>query len=301
MTDVLALSIDGDEIIAGVLDATGTLVRHNVVPTPDDDAELTFDAVAKAVEHLADGRDVAAVGIGCTGAVDTVRGVVSPADIPQWQRFPLVARVTELLGPLPVALATDGLSTALGEHWVGAGKGSNTMLAITVSTSVSGGLVIDGLGFAGPSGNAGSVGHVVVEPCGDPCSCGGRGCLETVASGPALVRWARVKGWQAPDHAHAEHLAAAAKMGEEIAQTAFTRAGRSVACAIASTAAICDVDLVVLGGGVARSGDVLFDPVKQALAEHVGLANLDALQVVPAAMGRDATVIGAGSLALRLA
>jgi glucokinase len=302
MNEALALDIGDTEIAAGVVDSAGKLLRHSLVPIPDeDDAERTFRAVANAVAQVSDGTDVAAIGIGSVGPIDTVQGTVSPLTIRHWQRFPLVSRVAELLPSLPITLATDGLCSAVGEHWVGAGKGSNTLLCMVVSTGVGGGLVIDGHGFAGPSGNAGHLGHVVVEADGDPCICGGRGCLQTVASGPALVRWARIKGWQAPDHAHAEHLAAAAKMGEEIARTAFGRAGRAVASAIASATAICDIDLVVVGGGVATCGDLLFDPIREALDKQIGLSFLDQLRVVPAALGSDAGLIGAASLALQFA
>src|SRR5262249_54955809 len=142
--------------------------------------------------------------------VDVVRGRVSPINIPSWRDFPLRDRVQDLLPDLPVALAGDGLCMTLGEHWASAGRGSDSMLGMVVSTGVGGGLVLNGRPFPGRTGNAGHVGHIVVEADdGWPCTCGARGCVETVASGPNLVRWARQQGWQAPDHADAAHLAAA--------------------------------------------------------------------------------------------
>jgi glucokinase len=188
---------------------------------------------------------------------------------------------------------------ALGEHWAGAGRGSASMLGMVVSTGVGGGLVVNGRPFAGRTGNAGHVGHVVIEPAdGWPCTCGGSGCVETVASGPHLVRWARQQGWQAPDHADAAHLAAAARAGDEIPRAAFRRCGHAVALAIVATAVVCDLDLAVVGGGVAQVGELLFEPIRETLAEHARLSFVDSLRVLPATLGGQAGLIGAAALAL---
>jgi glucokinase len=160
-------------------------------------------------------------------------------------------------------------------------------------------VVLNGRPFAGRTGNAGHVGHIVVETAdGWPCTCGGRGCVETVASGPNLVRWARQQGWQAPDHADAAHLAAAARAGDEIPTEAFRRGGHAVALAITAVAVVCDLDLVVIGGGVAQVGDLLFDAIRASLAEHARLSFVDNVRVVPATLGNQAGLIGAAGLAL---
>ncbi|HEX6346874.1 ROK family protein [Umezawaea sp.] len=297
MTDVvLALDVGGTKIAAGLVDRDGAVLRSARVPTPVDDAEATWAAVASAVDQVLRGDLVSGVGIACAGPVDAEAGTTSPINIPLWQRFPLRDRVADLLPGVRVELAGDGVCMALGEHWRGAGQGSRFMVGLVVSTGVGGGLVFGGRPFGGRTGNAGHIGHVVVEPNGVACTCGGRGCAEVVAGGPHLVAWARRQGWQAPKHADAAHLAAAAQHGEEVPLAAFDRAGYAVGLAIAATAALCDLDLAVVGGGVAQAGDLLFDPIRRALRQHAGLSYLDGLRVEPARLGGEAGLVGAAAL-----
>jgi glucokinase len=166
-----------------------------------------------------------------------------------------------------------------------------------VSTGVGGGLVLDGHPYAGRTGNAGHVGHVVVEQDGRLCTCGGHGCVETVASGPWMVRWARDNGWSAPPGAGARDLAAAAEAGDPVAGRAFHRGAGALAAMIASVGAVCDLDLVVIGGGVANSGRLLFEPLRAKLSEYAGLDFISGLRVVPAELGGAAGLIGAARLA----
>jgi glucokinase len=251
--------------------------------------------VAEAL-GAADGA-VRGVGIASAGPIDLHSGTVSPINIDCWQGFPLRDRVTAAVPGVPVRLGGDGVCMALGEHWRGAGRGARFLLAMVVSTGVGGGLVLDGAPYAGRTGNAGHVGHVVVERDGEPCTCGGRGCVETVAAGPWLVHWARANGWSAPPGAGARELADAATAGDEVALRAFGRGATGLAMMIASVAAVCDLDLVIVGGGVAKSGHVLFDPLRAALADYAGLDFLAGLRVVPAELGGNAGLVGAARLA----
>ncbi|KMO84258.1 sugar kinase [Mycolicibacterium chubuense] len=294
---ILALDIGGTKIAAGLVDADGTLTHHEQRPTPHGDAESVWAAVAALLADVraASGTDVTAVGVGSAGPIDVPAGTVSPINIPQWRGFPLVARVAEATG-LPVRLGGDGLCMAMGEWWRGAGRDARFLLGMVVSTGIGGGLVLDGTPYHGRSGNAGHVGHVVVEPGGDPCTCGGRGCAETVASGPHLARWARDHGWQAPPEADAKELADDALRGHPVALQAFARGADALARMIASVAAVCDLDLVVIGGGVAKSGALLFDPLRAALTTYAGLDFLAGLTVVPARLGGDAGLVGAAAL-----
>ncbi|GAA3111695.1 hypothetical protein GCM10020001_033010 [Nonomuraea salmonea] len=144
-------------------------------------------------------------------------GEVSPLNIPGWRRFPLRARLAEQFPSLPVRLHNDAVCLAVAEHWLGAGRGSRDMLGMVVSTGVGGGLILGGRLAHGRTGNAGHIGHVVVEPHDGPrCTCGGHGCLEAVARGPALTSWALANGWHPnprkppgsrprTDHRPAEH------------------------------------------------------------------------------------------------
>ena len=297
MDVALALDIGGTKIAAGLVDADGALLHHAKLPTPDGDAEAVWTVVDTLVtEALAEaGGRVRGVGISSAGPIDLPAGTVSPINITQWQGFPVVERVSTLTGA-PVRLGGDGLCMALGERWRGAGVGAPFLLGMVVSTGVGGGLVLDAAPYDGRTGNAGHVGHVVVEPDGEPCSCGGRGCVETVAAGPRMAQWARKNGWDAPAGADAKELADAANAGDPVALEAFRRGATAVAAMIASVSAVCDLDLVVVGGGVAKSGALLFDPLREALSTYARLEFLRGLRVLPAELGSDAGLVGAAAL-----
>jgi glucokinase len=297
MTDVvLALDVGGTKIAAALVDGKGTVLRATRLPTPLGDAEQTWRAVQSVTDEVLRGEVVSGVGIACAGPVDAAVGTASPINVPLWQDFPLRDRVAEAMPGVPVELAGDGVCMALGEHWRGAGQGSRFMVGLVVSTGVGGGLVFGGRPFGGRTGNAGHIGHVVVEPDGLACACGGRGCVETVAGGPRMVDWARSHGWQGPDNADAAHLAAAALAGDDVPLAAFERAGQGVGLAIAATAAVCDLDLAVVGGGVAQAGDLLLDPIRRTLATHAGLSYLNTLRIKPAQLGTQAGLVGAAAL-----
>lgn len=301
MADVLALDVGGTKIAAGLVGADGSLRYTATAPTRgDQDAEVVWAVVAELIDDVLAkaGGEVRAVGIGSAGPVDVNAGTVSPINIPGWRGFALRDRVANAVPRVPVRLGGDAVCMALGEHRHGAGRGSSFMLGMVVSTGVGGGLVLDGAPYHGRTGNAGHVGHVVVDHVDGPvCRCGGRGCVEAIASGPALVRWARAHGWSAPPGADAKVLAQAAAAGDAAARQAFGRGADALAAMIASVAAVCDLDLVVIGGGVAQSGALLFDPLRAALSRYAGLAFLARLRVVPAQLGGDAGLVGAAVLA----
>lgn len=313
---VLAVDIGGTKIAAALVERSGHLVHHRSTATPGGDAERVWSAVETVVhELLGAGTDggtqsgstqsgstsagetkVAGVGIACAGPVDPLAGTVSPVNIAGWRQFPLRERMAAAVPGVPVRLAGDGLCMAVGEHHAGAARGARFALGMVVSTGVGGGLVLDGRPYHGRTGNAGHVGHVVVNPNGPPCSCGGRGCVEAFAAGPRMVQWAREQGWVAGADAGARQLAVAAAAGDEIANLALRRGGTALAAAIASVAAVCDLELVVIGGGVAAAGPLLFGPVRAALATHARLGFLRELTVLPAALGGRAGLVGAARL-----
>jgi glucokinase len=295
----LTLDVGGTKIAVGLVDSTGALVHTAIRPTPKDQGAeqiwlLTQQMIADAMQVA--GGVIRAVGIGSAGPVDLATGTVSPINIPCWRGFPLRDRVAAVVPSVPVVLAGDGVCMTLGEHWLGAGRGADFLLGMVVSTGVGGGLVLDGVPYHGRTGNAGHVGHVVVEPDGQECSCGGHGCVETVAAGPWLTRWALANGWAGPPGADAVLLAQAAEAGDAVALSAFRRGATALAAMIASVAAVCDLDRVVIGGGVAKSGRTLFDPLHEALAGYAGLEFIRGLRVVPAQLGGDAGLIGAAAL-----
>src|SRR5271154_7096210 len=294
----LALDIGGTKIAVGLTDRAGELVHKAIEPTPKDhEAEHVWNLIDTMIADATKAAKgaIRAVGIGSAGPIDANAGTVSPVNIASWRGFPLRDRIAAAMPGVPVRLAGDAICMALAEHWRGAGRGANFLLGMVVSTGVGGGLVLDGVPYHGRTGNAGHVGHVVVEPDGQLCPGGGR-CVETVASGPWMTRWALANGWAAPPGADAVTLAQAADAGDPVARQAFHRGATALAAMIASVGAVCDLDLVVIGGGVANSGRTLFDPLRAALANYTGLSFIRGLRVVPAALGGDAGLIGAAAL-----
>ncbi|MEU8682676.1 ROK family protein [Streptomyces sp. NPDC048611] len=298
-----ALDIGGTKIAGALVDPRGRLLVRAARPTPaDEDAATVMRAVAEVIGELAAGPDwarVAAVGIGSAGPVDAAAGTVSPVNIPGWRDFPLVAGVRALVGERPVVLVGDGVAMTAAEHWQGAARGHANALCMVVSTGVGGGLVLNGRLHPGPTGNAGHIGHITVDVDGDACPCGSRGCVERIASGPNIARRALANGWQpGPDgDTSAAAVAAAAHAGDPVALRSFERAARALAAGIAATATLVEIDIAVIGGGVAGAGEVLFRPLRTALRDFAKLSFVSGLTVVPAQMGTDAGVVGAAAAA----
>jgi glucokinase len=301
---VLAIDVGGTKMAAGLVEPGGRLASWAQAETPRGlEAEQlwrTLDALCTRLlaEARVDARDgLAGVGCGCGGPLEWPAGRVSPLNIPAWRDFPLRERLQERFPGCTVRLHNDAICMAAGEHWRGAGRGRRNMLGMVVSTGVGGGLVLDGRLINGATGNAGHIGHVVVDPSGPFCVCGGRGCLEAIARGPALAAWAQSEGWrpgQAP--ATAKDLADDAAQGHPIGIAAMRRAGRALGIAIASVAHLCDLEVVAIGGGLAQAGPLLFDPLEEALRIHVGLVYAQDVLVVAAGLGQSAGLIGAAAL-----
>jgi glucokinase len=297
---VLALDVGGTKLAAATVGPDGAVLVRAQVPTPGGgDGEALFGAlVGVAATVLAD-RQPGAVGVSCGGPMSWPQGRVSPLNIVAWRDFPLRDRLAGHYR-VPVRLHNDAVCVAVGEHWRGGGRGAADMLGLVVSTGVGGGLVLDGRLRDGPTGNAGHLGHVVVDPSGPACACGGRGCLEAVARGPAVLAWAGERGWrpgpgQAADGAA---LAAGARAGDPVAVAAFARAGDALGVALASVAALFDLELAVAAGGLAQAGDLLLQPARRALERHAGLAFAARMRLVPARLGPDAGLVGAAALVL---
>ncbi|MFL6115725.1 MAG: ROK family protein [Catenulispora sp.] len=282
-----AIDIGGTKIAAGLVDTGGELLVRHERPTP---AEEPMAAVAELLDLLtADQRweRVRAVGVGSAGPIDAAKGTVSPVNIPAWREFPLQARVADRAGR-SVTLAGDGVAMAAGEHWRGAARGLHDAVCMVVSTGVGGGLILGGKLRPGPSGNAGHIGHMCVEVDGPPCPCGSKGCVEVIASGTAIAaRMGRTS---------AAEVAESARAGDPAALASFDRSAKALAAAIAGTAALVDIEAAVIGGGVAKAGDLLFGPLREHLKEYARLSFTRDVTVHPAALGGDAGLIGAAAL-----
>ncbi|MET0741504.1 MAG: ROK family protein [Candidatus Nanopelagicales bacterium] len=298
MPVVLAVDVGGTKLAVGLVDQEGRVLESRRRPTPRAaDAEAIWLELWSMVEEVAAGVDVAGVGIGCGGPMLWPSGVVSPLNMPAWRDFPLRARFQERYVGRPVRLFNDAICLAIAEHWRGVGRGHDNVLGMVVSTGVGGGLVLGGRVVEGTTGNAGHIGHVVVDPSGPVCGCGGRGHVESYARGPVIAQWATEQGWLPPHRpATAQDVATDATRGHPVATEALRRAGHAIGVAVASAVHLMDLDVVAVGGGVAQAGSLLFEPLDAALRSQARMDFARRVQVVPTSLGQAAGLVGAAAL-----
>lgn len=307
---VLGIDVGGTKLAAGVVTAEGKLLSYVQEATPkalDAGGLLAFTATLADRARQESSMEPEALGIGCGGPMIFPEGIVSPLHIPAWKEFPLRAMLAEALD-LPAVLDNDAKAFALGEALYGAGRGARCMLGMVVSTGVGGGIVADGRLFGGASGNAGHVGHIIVSKGGPICYCGGAGCLTVYASGTGIAQRARAalrrtKGGAGGALASVpaaeltgRMVAEAAAAGDPLAAKLMNEAASALARGIASAANLLDLDRVVIGGGVAQSGELLFGPLKHELRRRARLAFSRDVEVRPAELGPGAGVVGAAGL-----
>ncbi len=284
---VLAIDIGGTKFAAGLMTARGDLIaRSRVEVERDVGPESYYTLLAGMVTELLTAADeqygatVRAVGVGSAGPVARQLETVSPVNIPAWREFPLRARLTDLTG-LAVYGDLDAKALALAEGWLGAAQGHSNFCALTVSTGVGGGVVLDGELLDGESGNAGHIGHVIVEPGGRRCGCGAQGCLEAEASGLAIE-------------------AITGRPPTEPTYEIMQRTGRLVGRAAASVCNSLDLTLVVVGGGVALGfAATFFHTAQIALDEHARTPYSRGARITPSRLGDAAPLIGAGAIGWR--
>ncbi|MBB6548392.1 ROK family protein [Nonomuraea rubra] len=305
---VLSLDIGGTKLAAGVVTGDGLIHGWQVTPTRREEGPrpvLTrlFDLGRKAVAE-AGVPEVAAVGISCGGPLDTTAGVLEcPPHLPGWIDIPIVALATETFG-VPAALENDATAAALGEFRYGAGRGTSTMVYLTISTGVGGGSVIGGRLHRGAAGNGGELGHVMVRPGGRKCSCGRRGCLEAYASGTSIAERAREalaagrpSSLSALALPTAEDVSRAAEAGDPLAIEVWDETTWALGTALTDLVNAFEPELVVLGGGVTRSGARLLDPVAAAVARDAMPPAARAARFTLAELGDGVCVVGAGAVA----
>ncbi|MBN9607233.1 MAG: ROK family protein [Actinomycetales bacterium] len=298
----LAVDLGGTKVEAALVDETGRLLagsRHRRPTGPErSEEELALsvtEAVAGALAALPEGAEVVGAGIGSAGPV-RLPDRTSPLNLPAWRDYPLRDLIAAQLPGAPVTLSIDGVCIALAEHWIGAAVGESDLMGMIVSTGVGGGLILGGHTVAGPSGNAGHIGHVQVSGFDVPCKCGGRGCLEAIASGPNSVAWARAQGW---DGRTGEDLGRAHAAGDPIAIAAVERSGRATGEAIASATALVDLAVVAIGGGFSRVAPAWFDHVRAAIATHADFGFVAKVRVVPSGLSDEGPLVGAAALVHR--
>lgn len=283
---ILAIDIGGTKFAAGLVTFRGELIdRSRVDVERDVGPQSHFAGLAGIVNEQLERADqhelrVRAIGIGSAGPLERDCETVSPLNIPSWRRFPLRQHLRDLTG-LAVYGDLDAKALALSEGWLGAARGVASFCAITVSTGVGGGLVIDGELLDGATGNAGHVGHIIVEPGGRRCGCGARGCLEAEASGLAIE-------------------AITGRPPTEPTYEIMRRTGRLVGRAAGMICTAMDLDLVVVGGSVALGfGATFFNVAQEEIDAVARVGQGAAARITPVRLGDRGPLIGAGAVGIR--
>ena len=280
-TCYLAIDVGGTKLAVGIVADTGEVLVRDRVATPTRDVWPALSRVVLRVLAAAPTPPVSA-GIGCGGPMNPTTRSVSPLHIPSWKEFALADEV-ETLTQLPTVLDNNAKAVALGEAWCGAAMGVRDFVAVVMGAGVGGGIVSGGKLLEGRLGNAGHIGHIVVEPEGRDCRCGGRGCLEAYCSGQAIEDETGRPPQRAP-------------------QAIVERTGLLTGRALASLGAICDLQMAVIGGSVALGfGEPFFSAAQQELDQRARLSFTSGFRVVPAGLGQLAPLVGAAALARRVA
>ena len=311
----IGIDLGGTFIKVALLDAALTVRARRQVETPAEcGAEGVIEAMAGAAEELlhhraASSGRVLGVGVGSPGPLDLDAGVViGMPNIPGFQNVPLRDRLAERLS-LPAVLENDANAAALGEYRAGSGQGLRHMVLLTLGTGVGSGIVIDGRLVHGAHGMGAEIGHLIVEPGGEPCGCGQRGCLERYASATYLADYARRLIEQegrpsslrellaAGGEITSKDVAEARRAGDALAVEVWDRAVYHLAVGCVSICRVLDPEMIVLGGGLAKAGEELLGPLRAHFERlHWKLAEPKTTLAL-ASLGNDAGVIGAGCVA----
>jgi glucokinase len=289
------IDIGGTKIAAGLVSAEGELSQRIERPTNPSDPQAIIDAVVEMVAEL-DGDHVArAVGVAAAAFLDRTRDRVYFAPNIAWSDFPLQDVLEQRL-LRPVTLENDANAAGWAEFQFGAAKHAHSMVMLTMGTGVGGAIVEDGRLLIGGFGAAGELGHIIIEPNGLLCGCGNRGCLEQYASGTALMREAR-SDLKRPELT-SEEMTDLLVAGDGAAIAVLHRVCDAMGRGITSLVAVTDPEVVVIGGGVAKAGSLVSDPITESFRRHSGAYDRRPVpRIVVATMGNSAGVIGAADLA----
>lgn len=300
----IGIELSGSKLRGATVNSEGVIgQRSEAVVEP----EGLVRQIARIVTDLRQGNaGIGAVGIAIPGLVNRQSDRVIVSYVPSTVRENLHAEATEATG-LRVELENDANAAAYGEYKVGAGRGSRDMFYITIGEGIGGAIIIDGKLWTGASGFAGEVGHITIDTDGAECLCGNTGCLETVASGPNIVRRANERLNRDSTSSlsklamnkdfTADDMAREATEGDDFALMMIERTGKFIGTGVASIINLLNIERVVLGGGVMQAGDLILNPIIQEAKRRAFQPCFEATQIVVASLGADAATIGAALLA----
>jgi glucokinase len=273
----LAIDVGGAKLAAAIVSEHGEVLVRDRIATPPREVWPALARLAKRVLAAAPTTPVGC-GVGCGGPMNPAERTVSPLYIPSMLAFPLAAELEALTG-LPTVVDNNAKTVAMGEAWCGAGVGLSDFVSVSMGAGVGGAIVSGGRLLEGRLGNAGHIGHIVVEPDGRPCACGGKGCLEAYCSGRAIEEETGRPPQRAP-------------------RAIVERTGIFVGRALASLGAVCDLRTAIIGGSVALGfGEPFFAAVQSELDHRARLTFTQGFKVMPAGLGQLAPLVGAAALA----
>lgn len=277
----------------------------------EEGPEAGLERVVHLIEQILDEAKLSmdrvfGIGVGVPGPLDFATGKpIFPPIMPGWHDTPIRERLRERLDK-PVHLDNDANLGAIGEYWWGAGQGARNVAFIKVGTGIGCGLIIEGQIYRGEIGSAGEIGHAVIDEDGPICRCGSSGCLETMAAAPAIVQLAqealdqrRSSPMSGRDPLTIVDMIEAAKQGDPLAQRIFAQAGRRIGTAVTSLVNLFNPGIIVVGGGVARAGHFLLEPLRETVEQRALPVAMQRTEIVESQLGPNAIAIGAVTTVLR--
>jgi glucokinase len=307
---VIGVDLGGTKIRLGLVSPDDAIVMTRQIPTnPHQGIDAVTARIGIAVDELQEsvpaGCRIAALGICSPGPVDHEAGLlVDPPNLQGLHHTPLRQKLVDRLG-MPVVLEHDAKAAGLGDYHFGAGRGSRSMIFVVVGTGVGAALIVDGAVYRGAHNSAGEIGHTTIDRNGELCGCGSRGCVETYMSGPWLARrYEHSHTTTTPEAAQplaGGDVARLAAEGDAFAVQVFQDAGDALGAAVATMAMMLDVDLYVIGGSVAKAGDLLLEPARRGVPKYSFHSVSERVRIVGTELGDDGPILGCAWLARQVA
>lgn len=310
---ILGVDLGGTLIRAGLFaDSGNLLIKQEMLTKVDEGPDAVIARIAGLVRHVCgqagismDEGKIRGLGIGSPGPLNPHTGVIlSPPNLPGWDCIPLKERLQQDLG-LPVYLNNDANAAVLAEYLYGSGKGVRNLVYMTISTGIGGGIILDGRLLLGEDGNAGEIGHMILQPEGPLCGCGSRGCLEALASGTGIVNRTRERLKAEPDRATrlreketltAKEVIAAAQAGDPLAADIVKETQVFLGLGIANVINLFNPKKIVFGGGVSKAGEYLLKPAIEIARNHALKGIASSVEFGVTALGEDVGLYGAAAL-----
>ena len=307
---VVGVDLGGTKISTALSDLEGKIINQTTIPTDAHEGEVpVLNRIINSIEKVVNDsavsyEDIKGIGIGSPGPLDAKQGIIITTPNLPFKNFNLVKPISEKFG-VPVFLDNDANVAAIGEFMFGAGKGAENIVFFTVSTGVGGGAILNGKVYRGHTSNALEIGHMTVAPHGPRCNCGNVVCVEATSSGTAIAKRAHEAlstkvetSLRKYENVTSYEVFVEAAAGDPVAKDIIDDAMNYLGIAVANAVSIFDPEYVIIGGGVSKAGDVVFDTVRKVVNKRCFKSMAESVKIVPAGLGTDAGLIGAVALAL---